>query len=195
MSFLSEIKRRKIIQVAAVYAAVAWLLIQIVGSIEAPLSLPDWFDTVVILLLALGFPIALILSWAYDLTPSGVVRDQGNREQSRATTTEAVDVPVEVVHRRPLDFQDLVAPAEVVLPEPLVGVLPHSQTHTAGAVGCREQKNVAHDERRRTVDRVVGARLPRIHPALPAAPGIQVREPGPVKDEEVLDSIDGREHR
>ena len=88
MSFLDEIERRKIIQAAALYAVVAWLLIEIVATIEAPLSLPDWFDTVVILLLALGFPIALILSWAYDLTPSGVVRDQVNRKPVPATTAE-----------------------------------------------------------------------------------------------------------
>lgn len=74
MSFLGEIKRRKVFQVTAVYAVVAWLLIQIAGTIEEPLSLPAWFDTVVIVLLAMGFPIALILSWAFDLTPSGVVR-------------------------------------------------------------------------------------------------------------------------
>ena len=77
MSFLSEIKRRKVFQVAAVYAVVAWLLVQIITSIESPLSLPDWSDTLVIVLLAIGFPIALIISWAFDVTPDGLVRDQG----------------------------------------------------------------------------------------------------------------------
>jgi hypothetical protein len=69
MSFLAEIKRRKIFQVAAVYAVVAWLLIQIVATVEEPLSLPGWFDTAIIVLLAVGFPIAIILAWAFDLTP------------------------------------------------------------------------------------------------------------------------------
>jgi len=77
MSFLEEIKRRKIFQVAAVYAVVAWLLIQIVATVEAPLSLPSWFDTAIIVALAIGFPIALILAWAFDVTPDGVVKDQG----------------------------------------------------------------------------------------------------------------------
>jgi TolB-like protein/Flp pilus assembly protein TadD len=75
MSFLGEIKRRKIFQVAAVYAVVAWLLIQIVATVEAPLRLPDWFDTMVILLLAIGFPVTLIISWAFNLTPEGIVRE------------------------------------------------------------------------------------------------------------------------
>lgn len=78
MSFLGEIKRRKAFQIAAVYLVVAWLAIQVVDVVNDPLSLPDWFDTVVILLLAIGFPITLIVSWAFDLTAHGVVRDQGD---------------------------------------------------------------------------------------------------------------------
>jgi hypothetical protein len=74
MSFLGEIKRRKVFQVAAVYAVVAWLIVQIVATIEGPLSLPDSFDTAVIVALAIGFPIAVVLAWAFDLTPDGVVR-------------------------------------------------------------------------------------------------------------------------
>jgi TolB-like protein len=77
MPLLEEIKRRKIFQVAAVYAVVAWLIIQIIDVIGEPLSLPGWLDTVVIVLLLTGFPIAVILAWAFDLTPDGVVRDQG----------------------------------------------------------------------------------------------------------------------
>jgi len=73
-SFLGEIKRRKVFQVAAAYAVVAWLTIQIVGAISEPLSLPDWLDTVVIVLLAVGFPIAVILAWAFDVTPTGIER-------------------------------------------------------------------------------------------------------------------------
>jgi len=77
VSFLAEIRRRKVFQVAAVYAVVAWLIIQIVATIEQPLQLPEWFDTVAIVLLAMGFPITLIASWAFDVTPQGVVRDHG----------------------------------------------------------------------------------------------------------------------
>jgi TolB-like protein/Tfp pilus assembly protein PilF len=77
MSLVSELKRRKVVHVAAVYLVVAWVIIQIVDVVNEPLSLPDWFDTVAILIVAIGFPIAVILSWAFDLTPEGVVRDQG----------------------------------------------------------------------------------------------------------------------
>ena len=78
MSFLGEIKRRKIFQVAAVYAVVAWLLIQIVATIEEPLSLPDWVDTLVIVLFAVGFPITLIISWSFNLTSEGLTREVGS---------------------------------------------------------------------------------------------------------------------
>jgi TolB-like protein/Tfp pilus assembly protein PilF len=77
MSFLGEIKRRKVFQVAAVYAVVSWLVIQIIDVVNEPLNLPDWLDTVVIVLLAVGFPVAVVLAWAFDLTPEGVVKDQG----------------------------------------------------------------------------------------------------------------------
>jgi hypothetical protein len=72
MSFLGEIKRRKVFQVAAVYAVVAWLIVQVVGAINEPLSLPERLDTIVIVLLAVGFPIAVILAWAFDITPQGI---------------------------------------------------------------------------------------------------------------------------
>ncbi len=75
MSFLGEIKRRKVFQVAAVYAVVAWLVVQIVDVVGEPLNLPGWIDAVVIVLLAAGFPIAVILAWAFDLTPQGIKAD------------------------------------------------------------------------------------------------------------------------
>ena len=72
MSFLGEIKRRKVFQVAVVYAVMAWLIIQVIDVINDPLKLPEWLATVVIVLLAVGFPIAMVLAWAFDLTPTGI---------------------------------------------------------------------------------------------------------------------------
>jgi Tol biopolymer transport system component len=79
MSLLGELKRRKVFQVAAVYAVMAWLIIQVIDVINDPLNLPGWLDTVVIVLLAVGFPIAVILAWAFDLTPHGIERDADAR--------------------------------------------------------------------------------------------------------------------
>lgn len=80
MSFLGEIKRRKVFQVAAVYAVMAWLIIQVIDVINDPLKLPEWLDTVVIVLLAVGFPIAMVLAWAFDLTPGGIEQEADARD-------------------------------------------------------------------------------------------------------------------
>ena len=63
---LAELKHRQIYKFGVIYLAVAWLLIQVVVNIETPLSLPGWMDTLVITLLAVGFPIALLFAWLND---------------------------------------------------------------------------------------------------------------------------------
>lgn len=72
MSFFTELRRRNVFKVGVAYALVAWVLIQIIVSIESPLHLPDWTDTLIITLLIIGFPVALIITWAFELTPEGI---------------------------------------------------------------------------------------------------------------------------
>jgi TolB-like protein/Tfp pilus assembly protein PilF len=75
-SFLAELRRRNVFKVAAAYAIVGWLLIQVATVFAPALSLPGWSVRLVAFLLILGFPVALILSWAYELTPEGVKRSK-----------------------------------------------------------------------------------------------------------------------
>jgi len=70
--FLAELKRRKVFRVAAVYAAAGFVLVQVANNFFPALHLPDWTTTLVAMLVVLGFPIALILAWALDLTPEGI---------------------------------------------------------------------------------------------------------------------------
>jgi TolB-like protein len=70
--FLKELKRRKVIHVITVYAAVSFVILQLVDIVERPLRLPDWTTALVIVLLCIGFAIAILLSWIYDITPAGV---------------------------------------------------------------------------------------------------------------------------
>ena len=72
MSLFSELRRRNVVRVAGLYLVVAWLLLQVAGFLENALKLPDWFDGLVTALVLLGFPVALILAWAFELTPEGV---------------------------------------------------------------------------------------------------------------------------
>ena len=76
MSFIDELKRRNVIRVAIVYAITAWLLIQIVATSFPILHLPDWSVTLVTVLILIGFPLALIFAWAFELTPEGLKKDK-----------------------------------------------------------------------------------------------------------------------
>lgn len=72
--FFQKLRRRNIFRVAGAYIFVGWILIQFVVAVETPLSLPDWTDTLCILLLVFFFPVAMICAWAFELTPEGVKR-------------------------------------------------------------------------------------------------------------------------
>src|SRR3954467_5841823 len=74
--FFSELRRRNIFRVAAAYAIVSWLIIQIASSTFPVLEIPRWCVRLVIVLLVLGFPVALTLGWAYELTPEGLKRTE-----------------------------------------------------------------------------------------------------------------------
>jgi TolB-like protein/Flp pilus assembly protein TadD len=71
-SVWEELKRRNVVKVAVAYAIVGWLVIEIAATTFPILQLPDWTVTFITMLIALGFPIAIILSWAFELTPDGM---------------------------------------------------------------------------------------------------------------------------
>ena len=70
--FWQELKRRKVIYVITVYASAAFVIIELVNNVVEPLNLPERIPTIAIIILAIGFPIAVILSWIFDLTPKGM---------------------------------------------------------------------------------------------------------------------------
>ena len=80
-SLFEELKRRKVIRVAIAYLIVAWVVIQIATTTFEPLRLPDWSETLVVVIAIIGFPIALILAWAFETTPDGVRRDSADTEE------------------------------------------------------------------------------------------------------------------
>ncbi len=71
-NFFAELKRRNVYKVAVAYAVVAWLLIQIATQVFPIFEIPNWAGRLVVLLLILGFPVALIFSWAFEITPEGI---------------------------------------------------------------------------------------------------------------------------
>lgn len=72
VKFWQELKRRKVVKVIVLYATTAFILIEIVGMIVNPLHLPPWVETFFIILILIGFPIAIIFSWIFDITPEGI---------------------------------------------------------------------------------------------------------------------------
>jgi hypothetical protein len=73
-NFFAELKRRKVYKVAVAYAIVGWLVMQIAATVVPALHLSDAITSAAVLLVILGFPIALILAWAFELTPEGIKR-------------------------------------------------------------------------------------------------------------------------
>src|SRR3954470_16741306 len=74
MNFFAELKRRNVYKVAVAYAIVGWLLVQVATQVFPFLEIPNWIVRLVIVLVAVGFPIALIIAWAFELTPEGIKR-------------------------------------------------------------------------------------------------------------------------
>ena len=82
LTIWQELKRRKVIRVAAVYMAVAWLVIQIAVSTFPYLLIPEWAISLIIMCVLLGFPISLVLAWAFELTPEGIRKTQSLNDQN-----------------------------------------------------------------------------------------------------------------
>src|SRR5947207_9387718 len=86
-SFFAELKRRNVYKVTIAYAVVSWLLIQVATQVFPFFEIPNWAVRLVVLLLVIGFPIAFILGWAFELTPEGIKRteelDQMPQQQSK----------------------------------------------------------------------------------------------------------------
>ncbi len=75
-SFWGELKRRNVVRVSIAYAIAAWLLIEITATTFPILKLPDWSVTLVTVLVLIGFPLALIFAWAFELTPEGLKKEK-----------------------------------------------------------------------------------------------------------------------
>ncbi|HLC14549.1 MAG TPA: tetratricopeptide repeat protein [Chthoniobacterales bacterium] len=75
-NFFSELKRRNVYKVAVAYAIVGWLLVQVATQVFPFLEIPNWVVRLVIALVAIAFPIALVLAWAFEVTPQGIERTE-----------------------------------------------------------------------------------------------------------------------
>lgn len=93
--FWEELKRRKVGKVIIIYASITFILLQLLSVLIEPLYLPQWTMTFVIVLLAIGFPIAVLFSWIFDITPSGIevtqsLDKEGNINQGRTNPKKSI---------------------------------------------------------------------------------------------------------
>ena len=139
--FIQELKRRNVFRVAAIYVIVSWLLMQIGDVMFPALHLPEWTTTMLVAFLLLGFPIAVILAWAYEVTPEGVKRtkDIEPGESITHTTGRKIDfiiiavLAVAVVFLiAKVWFEDDTAPPGIAsIPDKSIAVLPFANISAA----------------------------------------------------------------
>jgi TolB-like protein/Flp pilus assembly protein TadD len=95
-NFFGELKRRNVYKVAVAYGVVAWLLIQIATQVFPFLEIPSWVVRLVIALVVIGLPIALVIAWAFELTPEGIKRTEA-ADESRQHSHRGVWIAVVLI--------------------------------------------------------------------------------------------------
>ena len=101
LDFFSELRRRRVIRVIVLYAIAGWIVIEVTSTVLPGLNLPDWTTTLVILLVALGFVIAVMLAWAFDIGPDGIQRTPAVSEVEAEPDTKKQPEPAEQTSTAP----------------------------------------------------------------------------------------------
>ena len=176
----ADMKRRAVFKVAAVYGAVAFVVLQVADLIFPALDLPEWTLTFVVALAALGFPIALVLAWAFETTPEGV------RRTDPASSGELEAIVAQPIGRRWPSGLLALAGDRPPVRRRVVGHWPGGR---AGWRGRRSPKRLVRGDRSQPRRRNrAGSRRPA-HPGRPA-----VREHEPGRGERPVHVRDPRRH-
>jgi TolB-like protein/Tfp pilus assembly protein PilF len=89
-TFFSELRKRKVVQAAAIYGAVAWGVTEILVTIVEQLFLPQWVSTLAVIGFVVGFPVAMFLAWTFDITPDGIRRTDVTSGRGKASIALAM---------------------------------------------------------------------------------------------------------
>src|SRR5438046_9100142 len=95
--FVAELKRRNVYKVAVAYAIAGWLVMQIAATVVPALHLSDAITSAVVLLVILGFPIALVFACAFELTPEGIKRTEFAYELLRKSSRNRAGIYIVIV--------------------------------------------------------------------------------------------------
>jgi len=138
-SVWDELRRRNVVRVAIAYAVVSWLILQLADVLIPLLTLPEWVGRLVFLVLVIGFPLALIFAWVFELTPEGIQRDSkvthdqsvsqqsGSRLNFLIIGALVIALGYSVITRDPLNPDEQPIDA-AVFNRPMVAVLPFVKT-------------------------------------------------------------------
>jgi adenylate cyclase len=96
-AFVRELRKRHVFKVSVAYLVASWLVLQLADVIFPAMSLPEWAITLVLGLLAVGFPLALVLAWVFDVTPEGVQRTPSAASEAETDVTSAGSGPAPAV--------------------------------------------------------------------------------------------------
>ena len=110
--FIHTLRQRGVIKVGIAYLIISWVIMQLADVTFPLLRLPDWTVTLVLALLVLGFPIALVLAWAYELTRDGIQRDSGDSATTQAPKTLEVTTATDEESIAVLPFTNMSADKE-----------------------------------------------------------------------------------
>src|SRR5213082_58984 len=155
-NFFGELKRRNVYKVAVAYAVVSWLLIQIATQVFPFFEIPNWAVRLVVVLLIFGFPVALLLSWAFEITPEGIKREsEVAHEQSMSRHTGrrivGLTIVVAIIAAGLLVFQlvrskSAVTPRPVTQPEARPGFQSEAATVSAKSIAVLPFDNLSDDK-------------------------------------------------
>ena len=96
-SFSAELKRRRVYNVTVAYVVVAWLLIQVATQVFPFFNIPNWIVRLVVLLAIIGFPIAVVCSWAFEITPDGIKLEEDVDRRTRRKTGRKLTALIVIV--------------------------------------------------------------------------------------------------
>jgi adenylate cyclase len=91
--FISELRRRRVIRVVAIYAVVGWIIIEVASTVLPNLNLPEWTARLITILILLGFPITVIMAWVFDIGPGGVEKTPEVAAAATPATADAAPTP------------------------------------------------------------------------------------------------------
>jgi hypothetical protein len=129
----SELKRRNVVRVGAAYAVVGWLIIEVVDTLAPRMAMPEWVPGFASILILIGFPIALLFAWAFEITPGGLKKttdvERVRGRAGHARDRGAGEIPVGGLYRQSV-FRRVAAWRECLLRLARGSLSPHRKKKT-----------------------------------------------------------------